>query len=42
VKITKEAEKRALELLYNEKAPISNDRSKLILKAIKEVPLTKE
>lgn len=43
VKITKEAEKRALELLNKEKAPISNERrSKLILQAMKEFSVKKE
>ena len=41
--ITEEAEKRALELLDKEKAPISNDRrTKLYFQAMKEFPAPKQ
>jgi hypothetical protein len=43
VMISKEAEKRALELLDKENAPISNDRrTKLIRQAMGEFPVKKK
>ena len=43
VMISKEAEKRALELLDKENAPISNDRrTKLISQAMGEFPVKKK